>query len=341
VSLDGDGSTTYLVTTTAMLPLYVRLGISRLVLASVIIQAGGVMNLLPWGGPTARAATALRVNMGDVFGPLVPAMVVGAAWVLLVAWWFGRAERRRLGIASDAELAGLHATLDAEAANGVDASLRRPRLLWVNLLLTVLLLVALIANLVPLAVLFMVAFAIALIINYPSPDDQKERIAANAGNALAVTAVIFAAGVFTGILSGTGMLDAIARSVVAMVPASLGPYLAVITGLLSMPFTFFLSNDAFYFGVVPVLSQAASNYGIRPEEIARASLVGQPVHLLSPLVPSTYLLVGLAKVEFADHQKFTIKWTVLTTLIMLLVNLAFGVIPLVSRGAALKLETAI
>jgi CitMHS family citrate-Mg2+:H+ or citrate-Ca2+:H+ symporter len=201
--------------------------------------------------------------------------------------------------------------------------------------------VALIANLVPLAVLFMVAFAIALIINYPSPDDQKERIAANAGNALAVTAVIFAAGVFTGILSGTGMLDAIARSVVAMVPASLGPYLAVITGLLSMPFTFFLSNDAFYFGVVPVLSQAASNYGIRPEEIARASLVGQPVHLLSPLVPSTYLLVGLAKVEFADHQKFTIKWTVLTTLIMLLVNLAFGVIPLVSRGAALKLETAI
>jgi citrate-Mg2+:H+ or citrate-Ca2+:H+ symporter, CitMHS family len=341
VSLDGDGSTTYLVTTTAMLPLYVRLGISRLVLASVIIQAGGVMNLLPWGGPTARAATALRVNMGDVFGPLVPAMVVGAAWVLLVAWWFGRAERRRLGIASEAELAGLHATLDAEAANGVDASLRRPRLLWVNLLLTVLLLVALIANLVPLAVLFMVAFAIALIINYPSPDDQKERIAANAGNALAVTAVIFAAGVFTGILSGTGMLDAIARSVVAMVPASLGPYLAVITGLLSMPFTFFLSNDAFYFGVVPVLSQAASNYGIRPEEIARASLVGQPVHLLSPLVPSTYLLVGLAKVEFADHQKFTIKWTVLTTLIMLLVNLAFGVIPLVSRGAALKLETAI
>jgi CitMHS family citrate-Mg2+:H+ or citrate-Ca2+:H+ symporter len=46
-------------------------------------------------------------------------------------------------------------------------------------------------------------------------------------------------------------------------------------------------------------------------------------------VPSTYLLVGLAKVEFADNQRFTIKWTVLTTLIMLLVNLALGVIPLV------------
>jgi len=331
VSLDGDGSTTYLVTTTAMLPLYVRLGISRLVLASVVIQASGVMNLLPWGGPTARAATALKLDMGQVFVPLVPAMVVGAAWVLVVAWWFGRAERRRLGIVPDALLGDVHASIGDEAGPGQEPEpdVRRPRLIWVNLLLTLLLLVALTLQLVPLAVLFMVAFALALIINYPSPDEQKERISANAGNALAVTAVIFAAGVFTGILSGTGMLGAIANSVVKLVPHSLGPYLAVITGLLSMPFTFFLSNDAFYFGVVPVLSQAAAAYGIRPEEIARASLVGQPVHLLSPLVPSTYLLVGLAKVEFADNQRFTIKWTVLTTLIMLLVNLVLGVIPLV------------
>jgi CitMHS family citrate-Mg2+:H+ or citrate-Ca2+:H+ symporter len=249
--------------------------------------------------------------------------------VLVVAWWFGRAERRRLGIVPDALLGDVHASLATDAGAGEEPDVRRPRLIWVNLLITLSLLVALTLQLVPLAVLFMVAFALALIINYPSPDEQKERISANAGNALAVTAVIFAAGVFTGILSGTGMLGAIANSVVKLVPHSLGPYLAVITGLLSMPFTFFLSNDAFYFGVVPVLSQAAAAYGIRPEEIARASLVGQPVHLLSPLVPSTYLLVGLAKVEFADNQRFTIKWTVLTTVIMLLVSLALGVIPLV------------
>jgi CitMHS family citrate-Mg2+:H+ or citrate-Ca2+:H+ symporter len=330
VSLDGDGSTTYLVTTTAMLPLYVRLGISRLVLASVIMQAGGVMNLLPWGGPTARAATALRLEMGDVFPPLVPGMVAGGLWVLLVAWWLGRKERERLGVASVEALADLHASL-ADNGGAEAEDIRRPRLIWINLALTVALLVALIANLVPLAVLFMVAFALALIVNYPNPDDQKARIAANAGNALAVAAVIFAAGVFTGILSGTKMVDAIANSVVAMVPASLGPYLAVITGLLSMPFTFFLSNDAFYFGVVPILSQAADAYGISPEQIARASLVGQPVHLLSPLVPSTYLLVGLAKVEFGDHQRFTIRWAMATAVLMLLVNLVIGVIPLVGR----------
>jgi len=327
VSLDGDGSTTYLITTTAMLPLYLRLKMDRLVLASVIMQAGGVMNILPWGGPTARAAAALKLDMGQVFPPLVPGMIVGVAWVLLVAWLLGRRERKRLGILSASNLGDMHASM-SETENGADASIRRPKLIWVNMLLTVALLGALIASLLPLPVLFLVAFALALVINYPSLEEQKARISANAGNALAVVAVIFAAGIFTGILSGTKMVDAIAGSVVALVPPALGPYLAVITGILSMPFTFFLSNDAFYFGVLPILTEAASHYGISAAEMARASLVGQPVHLLSPLVPSTYLLVGLAKVEFGDHQKFTLKWTVATSLILLLVNLLTGVIPL-------------
>jgi len=294
VSLDGDGSTTYLITTTAMLPLYMRLKMDRLVLASVIMQAGGIMNILPWGGPTARAASALKLDMGQVFPPLVPAMIVGAAWVLFVAWILGRRERKRLGIISEAALGDVHASM-AESGNGSDdAGIRRPNRVWVNFLLTAALMVALITGLLPLPVLFLVAFALALVINYPSLAEQKARIEANAGNALAVVAVIFAAGIFTGILSGTKMVDAIAGSVVALVPPALGPYLAVITGILSMPFTFFLSNDAFYFGVLPILTEAASHYGITAAEMARASLVGQPVHLLSPLVPSTYLLVSLA-----------------------------------------------
>ncbi len=142
---------------------------------------------------------------------------------------------------------------------------------------------------------------------------------------------IFAAGVFTGILSGTKMIEAMAQSVVAAVPPSLGPYLAPITGVLSLPFTFFISNDAFYYGVVPVLAQAASAYGISAAEIGRASLVEQPVHLLSPLVPSTYLLVALCGVELGDHQRFTLKWTIVTAFVLLAVGLLTAVIPLTGR----------
>jgi CitMHS family citrate-Mg2+:H+ or citrate-Ca2+:H+ symporter len=163
----------------------------------------------------------------------------------------------------------------------------------------------------------MIAFGIALIVNYPDITVQKQRIGAHSETVLAVVSLIFAAGIFTGILSGTGMVEAMSKSLLAVIPPSLGPHLAVITALVSLPFTFFISNDAFYFGVLPLLSEAAGQYGITPVEMARASLVGQPVHLLSPLVPSTYLLVALARVEFGDHQRFTLRWAAVTCLVLL------------------------
>jgi CitMHS family citrate-Mg2+:H+ or citrate-Ca2+:H+ symporter len=302
----------------------------------VTILAGGVMNLTPWGGPTARAATALHVDPADIFVPLIPTMLLALATILALAWWLGLQERKRLGTV---KLPGDADWMDASVADdGSDAlptvedveDIKRPRLLWVNFALTVALMAALVIGVLPMPVLFMIGFAIALMINYPNLAEQRRRLVNHAGNVLSVVSLIFAAGIFTGILSNTGMVEAMSRSFLAVIPDAWGPYLAVITALASMPFTFFMSNDAFYFGVLPILSQAAAEYGITPLEMARASLAGQPVHLLSPLVPSTYLLVGLAKVDFADHQKFTLKWAVLVSLVMLAGGLLFSLFPLVA-----------
>lgn len=327
VSLDGDGSTTFLIVTSALMPLYKRLGLSRLMAASIMMQASGVMNILPWGGPTARAASALRVDAGDIFVPMIPAIIGGALWVIFVAWVFGRKERARIGIVDAAAVARLDDAIEQVSDSVADSALRRPKLLPVNLTLTVLLLATLVAGVMPLPVLFMIAYAIALVVNYPSMAEQKGRLNAHAGNALAVSSVICAAGILTGIMSGTKMIDAMGNSVVALVPQSLGPHMAIVTGFISIPFTFFLSNDAFYFGVLPILNQAAATYGISAAEMGRASVIGQPVHLLSPLVPSTYLLVGLVGIELGDHQRFTLKWSFVTSLVMLAIGLLVGVIP--------------
>jgi len=88
-----------------------------------------------------------------------------------------------------------------------------------------------------------------------------------------------------------------------------------------------MSNDAFYFGILPVIAQTAAGYGISPVEIARASVVGQPVHLLSPLVPSLYLLVGLAKVDLGDHQRFALKWAIFASFGLLAGGILFGAFP--------------
>ena len=325
VSLDGDGSTTYMVTGAAMLPLYSRLGISRLVFCCVVMMAVHNMNLVPWGGPTARAASALSLEMSDVFVPLIPAMAITGVWVLFVAYLLGMRERRRLGV--------MRLDIDPEhpeaALVGNDLSLQRPRLLWFNLLLTAALIGLLVWGKMPLPVLFMVAFAIAITVNYPDMQIQKDRIAHHAENALPVVALIFAPGVFVGILSGTKMVDAIADSVIRGVPGWMGPYMGLVTAALSLPFTFFISNDAFYFGVLPVLAKTAVAYGFTPAEIARASLIGQQVHLLSPLVASTYLLVGLANVEIGDHQRYTMLWAVSSAAVMTLAVFGLGVVPLV------------
>jgi citrate-Mg2+:H+ or citrate-Ca2+:H+ symporter, CitMHS family len=330
VSLDGDGSTTYMITVAAMLPLYRRLRLDPLSLTCVTILANSVLNLTPWGGPLARVASALQVEPADVFVPMLPAMVAGIAGVLGLAWLLGRRERQRLGHLSLSAAATADASIADSALvppqSSADA-VRRPKLLAFNALLTLSLMLALVLGVLPLPVLFMVAFAIALIVNFPQFSAQRERVAAHAKNVIAVVSLIFAAGIFTGILSGTGMLDAMAKSMLEIVPASLGPYLAPITALASLPFTFFVSNDAFYFGVIPIVAETASGFGIAPVEIARASLIGQPVHFLSPLVPSTYLLVGLAGVEFGDHQRFTLKWAVLVCLLMLVTSILCAVFP--------------
>ena len=399
ISLDGDGATTYMITVSAMLPLYMRLGMSRLVMACVIMLAGGVMNILPWGGPTARAATALGVDVSEIFVPMILPMAVTAVWVLFVAWVLGMKERKRLGTVSlpqqakvdvrkaptatvlqpafaDLAVAGemngttgqwsaipagsaREATVHQFSAGRVETQagasathggsgaagggdeppvgvsspeIARPKLIWVNFLMTVALLVLLVLGALPLPVLFMIFFAIAITVNYPGLEAQKARIEAHAANVLPVVSLIFAAGIFVGILQGTKMVDAIALSVIAAVPDWMGPYLAIVTGLLSIPFTFVISNDAFYFGVVPVLAKAAEVYGITAAEIGRASVIGQPVHLLSPLVASTYLLVGMCKIEFGDHQRYTLIWSISASLVMLVAAVIFGIVPLMGNA---------
>lgn len=324
MSLDGDGSTTYMICVAAMLPLYKRLGMSPLIMACLMMLASGIMNLTPWGGPTARAASALHVDPSAVFVPMILPMLFAIGWLYFLGTMYGRMERKRLGIME----------LDISHGDNIQISsnpeANRAHLRWFNGLLTLALMVSLVMGILPMPILFMIALCIALVVNYRDIDMQKSLVAHHAGSALNVVGIIFAAGIFTGLLTGTGMVDAMSKELVAIIPDSMGPYLAPITAVLSMPLTFFMSNDAFYYGVLPILSEAAAHYGISPVEMARASIVGQPVHLLSPLVPSTFLLCGLAGIEFGQYQKFTIKWAIITCLVMLASGLVFGMFPFYS-----------
>ncbi|WP_284984068.1 CitMHS family transporter [Arthrobacter sp. efr-133-TYG-118] len=380
VSLDGDGSTTFILTTAAMLPVYLRLKMSPVVLTCVAGLANGTMNILPWGGPTARAATALKIDVNDVFVPMVPSLIAGLVVVFVFSWLLGLQERNRLRAtapeiwgdvadAGDVFDGGTHRsgagagspgrsfgpgraagrpgagggagvgllesteTLVDLADTGLTATALdpnrktlRPKLFWFNLGLTVAVMVMLVANLVPLPYVFMVGSAIALLVNFPKVKEQGAQLVAHAPSIVAVVSMVMAAAVLTGVLNGTGMVKEMSAWLVHIIPAEMGPFMAVITGLLSIPMTFFMSNDAFYFGVLPVLSETAAHYGISGAEMARASITGQPFHLQSPLVPAILLLVSLAKVELGDHHKKVLWRTAVISVVMLAVGMLTGAI---------------
>ncbi|RQP05987.1 MAG: citrate transporter [Paracoccus sp. BP8] len=322
VALDGDGATTYVICVTALLPIYRAIGLRPQYMATLLLMSIGIMNILPWGGPTARAASAMHVDVADVFVPLIPAMAVGFGYLLIVATRFGLRERRRVGVLSPDREAALEHDMEEAPAY------RRPKLMPVNLALTGGLLAGLITGILPLPILFILATALALAINYPTLAEQRERIQAHSYNIVSVVGLIFAAAIFTGVLSGTGMDDAMSQSLLAIMPDSLGPYMAPATALFSAAATYAVTNDAFYFGMLPILASTAEVYGISGVEMARASLIGQPIHLLSPLVASTYLLVNLVGVEYGDNQRASILWVAGLVLAMLAGALAFGIIPL-------------
>ncbi|WP_406638589.1 CitMHS family transporter [Pseudarthrobacter quantipunctorum] len=376
VSLDGDGSTTFILTTAAMLPIYLRLKMSPVVLTCVAGLANGTMNIVPWGGPTARAASALNIDVNDVFVPMIPSLLAGITVVFAFAWLLGLQERNRLratqpeiwGVPDTAEafdadkpaggagtgrgrkgtnpggaapavgsssvavlertedLVDDHDTAMADTALDPNRKTLRPKLQWFNLGLTVAVMGMLIADLVPLPYVFMVGSAIALLVNFPNVKDQAAQIVAHAPSVVAVVSMVMAAAVLTGVLTGTGMVEAMSAWLVQIIPSSMGPLMAVITGVLSIPMTFFMSNDAFYFGVLPVLSETAGHYGISAAEMARASITGQPFHMQSPLVPAILLLVSLAKVDLGDHHKKVLWRSAVVSLVMLGIGMLTGAI---------------
>lgn len=324
-ALDGDGTSTYMITCAAMLPLYKRIGMNPMILATLCVLSLSVMGgMTPWGGPATRVIAILGLDAADYFIPLLPTMAAGALGVLYIAFILGSRERKRIGVVS-LKTGGDDCYIESILADGPN---KNPKMVVINFILFLAVMLSLVTGILNSVVTFLLGFIIALSINYPRLTIQKERMLAHSANAMVVVLLVFAAGVFAGIFSGTKMVDAIAQLLINIIPPSWGDLFTLVVAITSMPLTFLLSNDAYYFGVVPILANAAAAYGISPIEIARASVLGQSVHQISPLVASTLLLVGMIDRDLGDFQRSTIKWAVLLSLFMTTVSLATGAITL-------------
>ena len=295
VSLDGDGTTTVMICCTAMIPIYNRLKIKKIYLANLIILQNCIMNLIPWGGPTARVMSVM-----------------------------GLKERKRLGIMD------ISNSVNTVELSDEEREWKRPKMILFNLLLTVAIITSLIMGLASSAILFGVGTAIALVVNYPVQKTQRKVISSLAPDMISVVMMVLGAGVLMGVLNGpedAGMSNAIAQFLVSVIPESLGRYFAVIIAVISAPGTYLLNNDAFYYGVLPPLAATAQAYGFTDLQIGFAALMGQAFHFLSPLVPFIYLLMDLTEISLAEYQGYIFKWCIGIFVIFMGAGLLLGYLP--------------
>ena len=316
IHLDGSGAVVFLITIPALLPLYDEVGIDRRVLACAASLAAGV-NFLPWTGPTTRAAASLHVSTISLFRPLLPVQIVGLLFALGICTWLGYREERRLG---RVELSnGIHSPTSAPPRNSIRFG--------INLALTLIVLAAAVTGKIEPAVCFMVGTVLALIVNVPNAERQRIQIEAHAKAAITMTAILCAAGCFTGILKGTGMLAAMATACVHVIPARLGTHIPFLLAIVAMPLSLVFDPDSFYFGVLPVIATTAGAYGVAPTTVAQASLLGMHTtgFPVSPLTPATFLVTGLTEVDLSEHQRFAGPFLFLASVVMALAAVAFGI----------------
>ena len=319
--LDGSGVVTCLLVIPPMLPIFKRLHMRNTSFAMALGLSAGIMNAIPWGGPTMRAASVLEMDVMKLWIPFIPTQVFGLLVSLVICILIGSKEKKRL-IAEGIFLENARLNMDEFAAKLTDEQqqMRRPKLIVLNWVLIFLVLGLMISGVVKPMIAFMVGVSLALIINYRDPATQRKLLEDKGKDAIGLTCIIFSAGVLMGIMGQSGMSAAMATTLVKLIPAAISRYMAPIIGVLTIPLSILFDADSYYYGIIPILIETAEALGTSGIDIARASMIGQmtvgwPV---SPMVGTFFLFTGLLDLDIGTWQKYCLKYFVLVTVLMTL-----------------------
>lgn len=336
--LDGGGASTFLIVIPAMLPVYKKMHMRPTTLLRIAVLSMGVLNLLPWAGPTLRAASVLGMEAGSLWTTLLPIQVFGVILALGHAVLSGFQEKKR-GAGLHGTLAKQNGTIELEKAEeGKSSDLVRSNLFWFNLILTVAVIAVLVWDVFPSYLPFMIGVAIAILVNYPGAKLQKKIINSHAGPALMMCSTLMGAAVLMGILVKTVKVgDATIPSVVTCMsdiivmglPDFLGKQIALVIGILSVPLALAFDTDSYFYGMLPVMIGIGEGFGVPAMPIAIAMVVCRNcATFISPMVPATLLGVGLADVDIKDHIKSSFFYVWGFSILCLIFAVSIGLIPI-------------
>lgn len=323
--MDGACASTYLITIPVMLPIFKKMKLNPLMLLLLVGLSTGVMNLVPWGGPTIRAATAIGMDATELWISMIPMQIFGLLASLGAAVICGRVETKRLKKAG-VDLSAMDISGETSISE-TDSELKRPKLFWVNLILTVGVIAALIKSGVTPYLIFLFGTMIALAVNYPNMKVQGQLLKKYAPSCIDLTVTLMAAGVFLGIFANSGIITSMAQVLISILPGFMTKYLYIIMGILGGPLGIIMGPDPYYYAVMPLVIETVAPFGITAAQVAHAMLIGENVVLsVSPCVPANYLAFGMSGIELNEHLKFSFKWEWLVSVLMLIFAVIYGIV---------------
>ncbi|WP_347554748.1 SLC13 family permease [Robbsia sp. KACC 23696] len=358
--LDGAGATTFLLTVPALLPLYKRLRLSPYLMLMLIALGAGLMNMTPWAGPLGRSSAVTGLDATTLWHPLIPLQAIGAVLLLALAALLGWREQRRLAreavcidttaagddetpTPSGALLSSMHGATSETAGprKGATAAPRSAPSLskgvedvprwrfFANAALGLMVFGALVSGLFPSALTFMIGVALALLLNHRTQAAQLECIKQHAPNAMVMASIILSAGAFLGVLDGSGMLRALAQTIVDWLPNAVVPRLHLVLGLVGLPMELLLSTDAYYFALLPIVSEIVAPHGVSAASTVYALGIGNIAGtFISPFSPALWLGLGLAGLDIGRYIRFALPTMWAFSLVLLAVAIGLGVIPI-------------
>ncbi|MCS3609552.1 SLC13 family permease [Erwinia rhapontici] len=321
-SLDGNAYATLLVTIPALLPLYEKMNISRKTLLMLVTVGVGVTGITPWGGSLNRAIAVTHLDILDVYYKLIPLQVVLFVLGVILCWYMARVENKSgSGISKEAFLVMREEMLTSKGDHN-------PWLLRANFVLVIATIVILVSGLVAGNFLFMIAFSLAVMINYPDAKKAQQKIKDYALTIFPVIVIFLTIGVFVGILQNTGIIKELVNELAAVLPSSLGPYLYIILAAFSVPIVILIGSDAFYFALLPLAVGLGQSFDVSPLHVTIAMLITEQIGLLlSPVIPATHLGLGLLNLQVGEHIRHSIVKIWIMSVCALLAAVVLGIIP--------------
>ena len=312
IQMDGSGAMTMLIIIPMMLPVYDKMKIRREALVCVCAAGAGVMNMLPWCSAMLRVSAGTGLDAQNLWKHLLPIQLAAFVIGLFITLLISMAEKRKKASVGEKEFKELQRELVQSA------QLKVP--VWVaviDIILTVLLIVLLMCGYVDTTTGFMIGLSVILLLNYPHVKNQDDIIKKFSVTAFPLVTTIFSIGAMLGILQGTGMIEAIAQSLVNFLPEKWGSMLLFIYGIFGVPISMVLGSDCCYSILAPLLGTISQYYGggmlqaasiiiITSSMAASISFVGQ--------VP--YMTVGLSQISMRDNVKYSFRYLWLMGLLM-------------------------